>query len=81
MQNEVASILDDVLALKGRALSMTADSRLMGALPELDSMAVIEVLEAMQQRFQIAIADEDIDGRMFSTLGSLTEFVRRKSGH
>jgi len=53
---------------------------LMGALPELDSMAVVSVLEAIQQRFDIRIADDDIDGRTFATLGSLTEFVSARAG-
>ncbi len=81
MQEELALILDDVLALKGRARALTADSRLLGALPELDSMAVIAVLEEIQRKYAIQIADDDIDGRMFATLGSLTDFVRDKTRH
>jgi len=79
-QTELATILDDVLTLGGRGLALGADSRLMGALPELDSMAVVSVLEAIQQRFDIRIADDDIDGRTFATLGSLTEFVSARAG-
>lgn len=79
MQKELAHILDDVLVLKGRGISLSAESRLMGAIPELDSMAVLSVLEAIRDRLDVTIADDEIDGRMFSTLGALTEFVSARA--
>ena len=79
MQTELARILDDVLALEGRGVALRAESRLMGAIPELDSMAVLSVLEAIRDRLHVRIADDEIDGRMFSTLGALTEFVSARA--
>jgi len=79
MQTELANILDEVLVLNGRGISLRADSRLMGAIPELDSMAVLSVLEAIRDRLDVVIADDEIDGRMFSTLGALTEFVSARA--
>ncbi len=79
MQTELARILDDVLVLNGRGISLRAESRLMGAIPELDSMAVLSVLEAIRDRLDVTIADDEIDGRMFSTLGALTEFVSARA--
>lgn len=79
MQTRLAQLLDEVLVLNGRGVLLQADSRLMGAIPELDSMAVLSVLEAIRERFGVSIADDEIDGRMFSTLGALTEFVSARA--
>jgi acyl carrier protein len=79
MQTELARILDDVLVLNGRGISLQADSQLMGAIPELDSMAVLSVLEAIRDRLDVSIGDDEIDGRMFSTLGALAEFVSARA--
>jgi acyl carrier protein len=79
MQTELARILDDVLVLNGRGISLHADSQLMGAIPELDSIAVLSVLEAIRDRLDVSIGDDEIDGRMFSTLGALAEFVSARA--
>ena len=43
----VRGILEQTLSLGPRAAQLTPASRLLGAIPELDSMAVINVLTAM----------------------------------
>ena len=53
-----------------------ADSRLLGSVPELDSMAVIGVIAAPEDHFRIAAADDDISAPRFATVGSPTEFVQ-----
>ena len=40
-KKEVLSILDEVLSLGGRAAEFDLDTPLLGALPDLDSMAVV----------------------------------------
>jgi acyl carrier protein len=70
--------LDDVLSLKGRALTFTRDSALLGAVPELDSMAVVSLITSLEERFGIVIDDDDIDGATFETVGSLADFVSSK---
>lgn len=77
-QQEVLGILDEVLSLRGKALGMTAASPLLGAVPELDSMAVVTLLTTLEERFGITIADDEIDGSTFATVGSLTTFVKAK---
>jgi hypothetical protein len=47
-QQEVLALLDDILSLKGRAAGFTADTPLLGAIPELDSMAVVAVIPGLQ---------------------------------
>jgi acyl carrier protein len=75
---EVAGVLDDVLSLKGRSASFTRQTMLLGAVPELDSMAVVSLIAGLEDRFGIAVHDDDIDGAVFSTLGSLSDFVSDK---
>lgn len=80
IRNEVLSILDEVLSLKGRALGFSLDTPLLGALPELDSIAVVALITMMEERFGFVVDDDEIDGSVFSTVGSLVEFVRGKQG-
>ena len=80
-QTEVLSMLDDVLSLGGRAMAFTADTPLLGALPELDSMAVVTLINTLEERFGIAINDDEISGDTFASVGSFTAFVADKLGH
>lgn len=75
IQREVLALLDEVLSLSGRTSSFTAETQLLGALPELDSMAVASILTMMEDRFGIATQDDDISGENFATVASLTNFV------
>ncbi len=77
-QIEVLEILDEVLSLKGRAQQFSEATMLLGALPELDSMGVLGVISALEERFGIAVEDDDIDGATFSTVGSLVAYVSSK---
>jgi acyl carrier protein len=72
-------ILTDVLGLKaGQAESFTAQTGLFGHLPELDSMAVAGLLTEMEDRLDIMIEDEEIDGELLETFGSLLAFAEAK---
>jgi len=78
--DQIKTILTDVLSLGDAGFQLSADSPLLGALPELDSMAVISLIAAIEENFDIAIDDDDISASTFSTLGSLTAFVEAKRG-
>jgi acyl carrier protein len=72
-------ILTDVLGLKqGQADSFDADTGLFGHLPELDSMAVAGLLTEIEDRFDIVIDDDEIDGEMLETFGGLLQFTQSK---
>ncbi len=75
---EVLAILDDAMSLKGRGLQFTNDTVLLGALPELDSMAVLAIISSFESRLGLAIDDDDIDGAAFATVGSLIDFVQAR---
>ena len=77
-RTQVLTLLDDVLGLHGREKTFTDQTPLLGALPELDSMAVVSLLSAIEERFGLTIDDDEVDGSTFATLGTLVEFVDRK---
>jgi len=75
---EVLRVLDEVLSLNGRSAAFTRDTPLLGAIPELDSMAVVSLITSMEDQFGIVVDDDDIDGATFATVGSLVDFVSGK---
>jgi acyl carrier protein len=75
---EVLRVLDHSLSLSGRSATFTRETPLLGALPELDSMAVVTLITTLEAQFGLTIHDDDIDGTTFSTVGSLTDFVSAK---
>ena len=79
IQKEVLSLLDEVLSLDGRGLTFDADTPLLGSVAELDSMAVIAVIQEIELRFDIIVPDDEVDGSSFATVGSVVEFVTRLS--
>jgi acyl carrier protein len=78
IESELLQILDEVLSLGGRARTFTRDTHLLGAIPELDSMAVVSLITALEERLGVIVDDDDIDGSTFTTVGSLTDFVSAK---
>lgn len=78
IKKELLKLLDQTLNLEGRSNSFDEDTPLLGAVPEVDSIGVVAVLTAMEERFGFAIEDDEIDGSIFQTVGSLIEFVRGK---
>jgi acyl carrier protein len=76
--DEVKTILIDVLNLGDAGRGLDAGSPLLGSLPELDSMAVVSLIGALEDHFDIAIDDDDISASTFETLGSLAAFVAEK---
>jgi acyl carrier protein len=76
--DEVKRIVGMTLQLGPRVESITAASPLLGAIPELDSMAVISLITALEEQFDIAVSDDEIGAATFETLGSLASFVEQK---
>ena len=78
LQEEVKTIVIDVLSLGPAGAALTEQSALLGSIPELDSMAVVQLIGALEEQFGFAIDDDEISAATFATLGSLTDFVRLK---
>ena len=75
---ETLRVLDEVLSLNGRSSDFGRDTALLGAIPELDSMAVVTLITSMEEQLGIVVDDDDIDGATFATVGSLVDFVSGK---
>jgi acyl carrier protein len=75
---QVRDVLATTLGIKDRADRLTPDTALWDALPEFDSMAVLELIAALEDRFDIVLDDSEISGEIFGTLGTLTAFVQEK---
>jgi acyl carrier protein len=78
IKQEILCLLDVVLSLNGRTAAFTEDTALLGAIPELDSMAVVALIAGIEERFDFVVDDDEIDGAVFATVGSLVEFVAAK---
>ena len=73
-------ILADVLGLKpAQVAAFAANTGLFGHLPELDSMSVAGLLTEMEDRLGIIIDDDEIDGELLETYGSLLAFTEMKT--
>lgn len=76
--DDVRMVVADALQLGARGQAMDAVTPLLGAIPELDSMAVVNVITALEEHFGISVADDEIGAATFATLGSLCAFVEQK---
>ena len=79
VEEQVRGVLRDVLSLGPRADRLKPDTALLGSVPELDSMAVVNVIAALEDRFGITVDDDEISGDTFATLQSLVDFVAAKT--
>jgi acyl carrier protein len=75
---ETLDILDRTLSLGGRARRFSRETRLLGSLPELDSMAVVAIITGLEERFGFEVLDEEISADTFESVGSLVQLVETK---
>ncbi|WP_153503479.1 acyl carrier protein [Cumulibacter manganitolerans] len=76
--DEVRAVLIDTLDLPQAPADLTAGTALFGAIPELDSLGVVSLVAAIEDRFDIVIDDDEFGEELFETVGSLTDFVDSK---
>lgn len=78
IERELLAVIDEVLSLGGRAMAFDRNTPLLGAVPELDSMAVVGLINMMEERFGFIVEDDEIDGSAFASVGTLADFVEGK---
>lgn len=76
--DDVKEVVGGALQINDRVRQMDSAAPLLGALPELDSIAVVNLITALEEHFGISVADDEIGAATFETLGSLTQFIERK---
>ncbi len=73
-------ILESVIGRRAMPSGLADTTPLLGAIPELDSMAVVGILTQIQDDFGCQIEDDEINADIFATFGDLTRFVEAKLG-
>ena len=79
IDSKVKDVVVSTLGIEDRAAAIDASTPLLGGLPEMDSLATVELVAALEAQFAITLDDDDIHAESFETLGSLTDLVSRKA--
>jgi acyl carrier protein len=69
-------IVAQVLGLD--AAMLTANTPLLGSVAALDSMAVAQLLAALEEHFGFVLDDDALSADTFATVGTLADFVQRQ---
>jgi acyl carrier protein len=67
------------LGIEDRAATLNSSTPLFGSMPELDSFAVVELITSLEEQFGFEVDGIEITGELFETIGSVAEFVVRKT--
>ena len=78
VEQEVTRILQSVLSIDSKGSAWNSETAVLGSVPELDSMAVVSILTALEEQFGFVVDDDEVDGRTFGSVGSLARFVQSK---
>jgi acyl carrier protein len=73
--DDVKAVVVETLGIEDRADAIDATTPLLGSVPELDSMAVLELLLALEERFDVTLDGQDVTAEAFESLASLTALV------
>jgi len=76
--DEVRRIVGQVLQLGTFADTLQASTALLGSIPHFDSLAVMNLVAALEERFDILIPDDELERDNFLTLGDVTCLVESK---
>ena len=77
--DRIREVLRETLQIDVRADQLTERSRLLGAIPEFDSVAVVNVIMALEKEYGVKIPDRELSADVFETMGSLIGFISRKT--
>lgn len=78
LESGVLEVLHEVLDLGSSGAKLQGDSALLGAIPEFDSMSIVYILTALEEKYDITINDDEIDASIFENVGDLVRFVNEK---
>ncbi|MEU6138158.1 phosphopantetheine-binding protein [Nocardioides sp. NPDC047086] len=78
--DRVAGAITEVIGPDHSAGTLTADTLLFGSLPELDSLALVELITVLEDRFGFEMDEDDINAEVFESVGSLAGYVRGQLG-
>lgn len=73
--DEVKGLVANVLGIEDRLDSMDGSTEMLGSMPELDSLAVVGLVTAIEERFGFEVEQADFTADVLETLGTLASFV------
>jgi acyl carrier protein len=76
--DHVIRVIVSTLGLDRGETPLTADTALLDHLPELDSMAIVQLLVELEGEFGFEIDEDDLSSDVFATVDSLARFVERR---
>lgn len=77
-QHVLAEVLAELLG--GAPERYSPETELFGSLPELDSLALVELIMVIEERFGFELDEEDITAEVFGTVESLAAHVDSSTG-
>ncbi len=75
---QVMTIVRAVLGLSATATPLTRQSRLLGAMTALDSLAVANILGQLESTFGFLVDDSALSAAVFADIDSLCRYVEAK---
>jgi acyl carrier protein len=76
--DDVKTVVINTLGIEDRADSLLVSTALLDSMPELDSLAVVQLVYALEERFGFTIADDEVTADVFETMGSVVRFIESK---
>ena len=76
--DDVRRLVIELLHLDDRTETFGTVTPLLGRVPEFDARAVSALLKAMEDRFGIQVADDEISAEDFETVGRVYEVVQER---
>ncbi len=75
---QVLDVLAESLDGVAQIHQMNEEAPLLGAIPELDSMAIVGIITSIEERFGIIFDDDELDAEVFETVGTLRNQIVAK---
>jgi acyl carrier protein len=66
------------LHLDDQLRNINLSTPLLGSVPELDAIAVVNIITALEDNFGFTVEDDEISADCFESFGSLVAFVEMK---
>lgn len=76
--DEIRQLIGEILQLGDRVWKLEPNTPLLGSIPEFDSMAVVTLVSALEERFGLQITDDEISAETFETMGKVHALVCEK---
>jgi acyl carrier protein len=71
----VKHVVVETLGLQDRPATIAEGTLLFGSMPELDSLALVELITALENHFDFQMDEGDITAEVFESVGSLARYI------